>query len=65
MSDLTDIIATHGIRSFNMGMQAERQHVLELLDKHKQETSCDCEGCVSWTNAFAYLTKEIKGEIND
>lgn len=65
MSDLTEIIATHGIRSFNQGIQAERQHVIQLLEKHKQQTSCDCEGCVSWTNAFDFLKREIEGKINE
>jgi hypothetical protein len=64
MSDLQDIIATSSIKAFNHGMKAERQHIIQLIEKHKQETSCDCSGCESWTNAFEFLKREIKGEIN-
>jgi hypothetical protein len=64
MSDLQDIIATSSIKAFNHGMQAERNHVLHIIEKHKLETQCDCSGCESWTNAFEFLKREIKGEIN-
>jgi hypothetical protein len=64
MSDLQDIIATSSIKAFNHGMKAERQHIIQLIEKHKQETSCDCSGCESWTNAFEFLKREIKGEVH-
>ena len=69
MSDLQDIIATTSIRAFNsgynLGKREEEQLVIKLLDKHKQETDCDCPGCDSWTNAFEFLKREIQGQIND
>ena len=65
MSDLQDIIATSSIKAFNHGVLSERQHLISLLEKHKRETECDCPGCESWTNAFEFLIREIKGEIND
>lgn len=65
MSDLQDIIANSSIRAFKHGMQAERQHVIQLLEKHKLETECDCAGCESWTNAFEFLKREIRGEVNE
>jgi len=64
VSDLQDIIATSSIRWYNSGIRAERDHIIQLIEKHKQETSCDCPGCESWTNAFEFLKREIKGEIN-
>jgi len=64
MSDLQDIIATSSIKAFNHGMKAERQHIIQLIEKHEQETSCDCSGCESWTNAFEFLKREIKGEVH-
>jgi hypothetical protein len=65
MSDLQDIIASSSIRAFNCGVKNQQEYVLRLIEKHKQETKCDCPGCESWTNAFEFLIKEIKGEIND
>ena len=65
MSDLQDIIATSSIRAFNSGIKNQREYILRLIEKHKAETQCDCPGCESWKNAFEFLIKEIKGEIND
>ena len=69
MSDLQDIIATTSIRAFksgyNFGRKEEQQHIVTLINQHEQETDCDCPGCESWKNAFEFLIKEIKGEIND
>ena len=64
MSDLQDIIVSSGIKAFNHGVQAERNHIIQLLEQHKQETNCDCSGCESWTNAFEFLKREIEGKIN-
>jgi len=68
MSDLQDIIATTSIRAFksgyNFGRKEEQQHIVTLINQHEQETDCDCPGCESWTNAFKFLKKEIKGELN-
>lgn len=50
--------------SFDRGRQFERDNIIDLLDHHEQETNCDCPGCESWTNAFEFLKREIKGEIN-
>jgi hypothetical protein len=65
MSDLQDLIASSSIRAFKHGMQHEREHTLELIQKHKIETKCDCPGCESWTNAFEFLAREIRGEVID
>jgi hypothetical protein len=69
MSDLQDIIATTSIRAFksgySFGRKEEQQHIIHLLDQHEQETNCDCPGCISWTNAFEFLKREIKGEVNE
>ena len=65
MSELQDIIATSSIRAFNHGMQAERQHVIQLLEQHKLQTECDYLGCESWTQAFEFLIQEVKGKIHD
>ena len=68
MSDLQDIIATTSIRAFNsgynFGRKEEQEHIVTLINQHEQETDCDCPGCESWTNAFEFLKKEIKGELN-
>jgi len=64
VSDLQDIIVSSGIKAFNHGVQAERNHIIQLLEQHKQETNCDCPGCESWTNAFEFLKREIEGKIN-
>jgi hypothetical protein len=68
MSDLQDIIATTSIRAFksgyNFGRKEEQEHIVTLINQHEQETDCDCTGCESWTNAFEFLKKEIKGELN-
>jgi hypothetical protein len=68
MSDLQDIIATTSIRAFksgyNFGRKEEQEHIVTLINQHEQETDCDCLGCESWTNAFEFLKKEIKGELN-
>lgn len=64
MSDLQDIIVTSSIKAFNHGVQAERRNIINLIEQHKQETSCDCSGCESWTNAFEFLKREIQGDIN-
>jgi hypothetical protein len=68
MSDLQDIIATTSIRAFksgySFGRKEEQQNIVKLLEQHEQETKCDCEGCQSWTNAFEFIIKEIKGEVN-
>jgi hypothetical protein len=50
--------------SFDKGRQFERDNIIDLLNNHEQETNCDCPGCESWTNAFEFLKREIKGEIN-
>jgi hypothetical protein len=50
--------------SFDKGRQFERDNIVDLLEHHKQETNCDCPGCESWTNAFEFLKREIKGEVN-
>lgn len=63
MSDLQDLIASSSIRAFKHGMQHEREHTLELIQKHKIETKCECPGCESWTNAFEFLAREIRGEV--
>jgi hypothetical protein len=65
MSDLQDIIASSSIRAFNCGIKNQQEYVIRLIEKHKTETKCDCPGCESWTNAFEFLIKEIKGEIDD
>jgi hypothetical protein len=68
MSDLQDIIVSSSIKAFksgyNFGRKEEQQNIVKLLEQHEQETKCDCEGCQSWTNAFDFIIKEIKGEIN-
>lgn len=48
--------------SFDRGREFEKNNLLTLLERHKQETHCDCEGCESWTQAFEFLMAEIKGE---
>lgn len=68
MSDLQDIIVSSSIKAFkngyHFGRKEEQQHIVKLLEQHEQETKCDCEGCKSWTNAFEFLIREIKGEVN-
>jgi len=59
MSELQDVIATSSIRAFNMGMRKERERVLGIINQHEAETKCDCDGCVSWINAFELLKAEI------
>jgi hypothetical protein len=51
--------------AFDNGRKFERENILHLLDHHKQDTKCDCPGCESWTNAFEFLIREIKGEVSD
>lgn len=50
--------------SFDKGRQFERDNIVSLLEHHEQETNCECPGCESWTNAFEFLIREIKGEVN-
>ncbi len=68
MSDLQDIIVNSSIKAFkngyHFGIREEQQHIIKLLEQHKLETKCDCEGCQSWNNAFEFLKREIKGEVN-
>jgi hypothetical protein len=68
MSDLQDIIVNSSIKAFkngyHFGANKEQQRIVELIDKHEQETSCDCSGCLAWTNAFEFLKMEIKGTVN-
>jgi hypothetical protein len=59
MSELQDVIATSSIRAFNMGVRKERERVLGIINQHEAETKCDCDGCVSWINAFELLKAEI------
>jgi hypothetical protein len=42
-----------------MGMKKERERVLGIINQHEAETKCDCDGCVSWINAFELLKAEI------
>lgn len=65
MNDLTEIIATHGIRSFNSGMQAERKHIIQLLTETKDQTLCTCHGCDEWLNALDYIIARIENKIHD
>ena len=69
MSDLQDIIVSSSIKAFkngyHFGKKEELSRVIGLLEQHEQETKCDCEGCKSWTNAFEFIIREIKGEINE
>jgi hypothetical protein len=51
--------------AFDNGRKFERENILHLLEHHKQDTKCDCLGCESWTNAFEFLTREIKGEVSE
>lgn len=60
MSDLQDVIVTTTIRAFNEGVSRERDLVLKLLRETKEDTKCECEGCVAWKNAFDWLASEIK-----
>ncbi len=68
MSDLQDIIVNSSIKAFKngyeFGRREEEQRIVKLIQKHEQETNCACPGCESWTNAFEFLQKEIKGEVN-
>jgi hypothetical protein len=69
MSDLQDIIVNSSIKAFkngyHFGLREQQERIVKLIENHKQETACDCPGCESWTNAFEFLKKEIKGEVND
>jgi hypothetical protein len=60
MNDLQEAIATTSMRAFNEGVSRERNSIIELLEKHKQETACSCAGCEEWLNAFDFLIAEIK-----
>jgi hypothetical protein len=51
--------------AFDNGRKYERESIVGLLEHHKHETNCDCPGCESWTNAFEFLIREIKGEVNE
>jgi hypothetical protein len=68
MSDLQDIIVNSSIKAFkngyHFGKKEELSRVIGLLEQHENETHCDCDGCKSWTNAFEFLIREIKGEVN-
>jgi hypothetical protein len=65
MSDLQDIIASTSIKAFNEGVSRERDLILKFLSDTKQETKCECEGCVAWKSAFDWLASEIKSASND
>lgn len=59
MSELQDVIATSTVRAFNVGVIRERERILGIINQHEAETKCECEGCVSWINAFELLKVEI------
>lgn len=61
MSDLQDVIARSTIKAFNQGINAERERVLRIINDHEAETKCQCDGCISWINAFELLKVEING----
>ena len=61
MSDLQEIIATTSAKAFNEGISRERDLILRFLMETKQETKCECDGCVAWKSAFDWLASEIRG----
>jgi hypothetical protein len=61
MSELQEIIATTSAKAFNEGVARERDLILKFLTETKQETKCECEGCVAWKSAFDWLASEIRG----
>ena len=65
MSDLNELIASTTVRAYNQGMQSEREHIIRMLKEMKQHTECDCSGCDSWTNAFEFLIRELRGEVKN
>jgi hypothetical protein len=65
MEEVNKIVGEVMQLAFDNGRKFERENTLHLLEHHKQDTKCDCPGCESWTNAFEFLIREIKGEIND
>jgi hypothetical protein len=48
-----------------MGMQAERQHIIQLLAETKDQTLCTCHGCDEWLNALDYIIARIENKIHD
>jgi hypothetical protein len=60
MSDLQDVIAKTSMKAFNEGVSRERDLILKFLSETKEETKCECEGCVAWKNAFDWLAAEIR-----
>lgn len=64
MSDLHDIIATCTKRAYISGINAQKQDLIKMLAAKKSETTCDCENCKQWVNAFDFLIATIEGKID-
>lgn len=62
MSDLQEIIASNAIRAFNQGIRTEREQIIQRLLSVKEETKCDCDGCVHWRTAFDWIVQEIDNQ---
>ena len=60
MSDLQEIIASNSIKAFNQGIRTEREQIIQKLLSAKQETKCDCDGCLHWKTAFDWIVHEIE-----